>query len=85
MDTLMPLHKIELTDKNIVIGALDEDNPFKVIPLDRIYGVELFDRNVAIILRACILFLNKENPNINVHIKPHRISLWMRIKSFFSR
>lgn len=85
MDILAALHKLELNDTDIVIGALDEDNPFRVIPIDRIYGIESFDRNIAIILRTCVLFLNKENSNINVHIKPHKISLWMRIKSFFFR
>lgn len=85
MDVLEALHKLELTDTEIRLGALDDDNPFKVIPIDRIFGIESFDRNVAIILRTCVLFLNKENQNINVHIKPHKISLWMRIKSLFFR
>lgn len=78
--TLAPSHNMRIEGGNLVLDDVDKDSIFKTIQLDRICGIEPFDRNIALILPNSILFFNKENSGINLHIKLPKPSLMDRIK-----
>lgn len=86
------LHMHILTD---VFGDMDilkiEGNEVIFIPkeptdierrleISHIHGVIEFDRHVAIVLPASIIFITKTTGDINVHIKVERPSLLERIR-----
>ncbi len=74
-------HDITIDDDgNLVIDSIDENSPFHKIALDRIHGFYQFDDVIAIVLHSSIIFLNKNDNGVNVHIKFDKPSLWERIK-----
>lgn len=82
---LLKHHAISITDNSLIINTVDDDSPFKEIPLRNITGIEEFDKHVAIILRNSILFLNKENNDIHVHINFKKPSILDRLRFMFSK
>ena len=63
----------------IVIGKLEEFNPFRRFLKRSLTAVLEFDKVVAFVFRNHILFLGKDEDTIRVHIKPSPK------KSFFGR
>lgn len=71
-------------DGNIIIDSIDEQSPFHKISLDRVHGFYHFDDVIAIVLHSSIIFLNKHDNGVNVHIKFDKPSLWERVKWKFN-
>lgn len=77
-------HNLLTTDNDLIINSVDKDSPFHEIPLRNIAAIEDFPDFTAIILRNSILFLNKSNNDIHVHIKMEQMSLWDKVKNLFN-
>lgn len=77
---LGPYHNIIVDDKYINFNDLPLNSPFGKIPIERICGIAEFDKVYALILPSCILFIDKFNSNINIHINLPKESLMERIK-----
>lgn len=67
-------------DGNLVIASIDPNSPFHRIALNRVHGFYHFDDVTAIVMHSSIIFLNKHDNGVNVHIKFDKPSLWERIK-----
>lgn len=80
-----PGHNIEIIDNNVHIGNLPEGSPFQDIPITAIHAIIDFEEHVAIVLHSSILFLNKKNDGLSVHIKPFKPSIKERLTTFFNR
>lgn len=81
----MQMHDIEIVDDDIVINSLEPSSLFHKIALQRVYGIEEFEKSVAIVLHSSMIFLKKGAKDVAVHIKPQSISIWDRIKMLFNR
>ncbi len=79
VDLLKEQHDIRVIDNEIVIGKLEEFNPFRRFLKRSLTAVLEFDKVVAFVFRNHILFLVKDEDTIRVHIKPSPK------KSFFGR
>lgn len=73
-------HGIIIDDNDLYITSIDPSSPFACIPLDRICEIVEFSEVIAIVLPSAIIFLNKKNSDVNIHLKMERPSLWDRIK-----
>ncbi len=69
-DTVCELHNISIDETSIKIGSIDKNSPFSNLLLKHIHGIANFEKYVAIILRSSILFLDKNESNVRIHIKP---------------
>ncbi|MDE6484723.1 MAG: hypothetical protein K2L14_04970 [Duncaniella sp.] len=78
-------HGIIIDDNDLYITSIDPASPFACIPLDRIHQILEFSEVIAIVLPSAIIFLNKKNSDVNIHIKMERRSLWDKLSSAFSR
>ncbi len=82
-DYAMENHGIVIDENNLYIGSVDPKSPFAEIPLGHINEIIEFENFIAIILSNSIVFLNKENSDVNVHIRMEPLSLWDKIKASF--
>lgn len=79
-------HDIQIDDEgNLVIGSIDPRSPFRQLPLRNIHGISHFDDSLAIVLHSSILFLNKKDAGVNVHIRAEQPSLWECIRWKFAK
>ncbi len=79
-DNSVKHHALLVNDTELIINSVDVNSPFHNIPLRNIRVIEEINNYLIIVLRNSILFLNKENNEIHVHIKVEKPSLWQRIK-----
>ena len=54
----------------LVIGSIEDMSPFKRLPMHRIHAIVPFENWVAIVMHSSIIFLNKKNDKVSVHLKP---------------
>lgn len=71
------------TDK-LVIMSVDADSPFHAIPLSKIHAIVPFEQWIAIVLHSSIIFLNRENSQVAVDIKPVNLGLLDRVRQAVS-
>ena len=83
-DTVSEVHSIEIIDDHIVIGSLDSSSIFHKISLHRVHGIENFEETVAIVLHSSILFLNKKENKVSIHVKPQPKTFFAKLKMWFS-
>lgn len=76
----MDPHQINIDGDNITIDSISPDSPFHSIPLANIHAIVEFDRHLAIVLPTAIVFLQKESPNVNIHLNLPKASLWDKIR-----
>lgn len=69
---LLKHHDLKYENNELIIGALDEFNPFRRLLGRRIFGIIEFDKYVAFVTPAHILFLGKNDNSVQVHMKPDR-------------
>ena len=69
----------EHASDNLIIGSIDERSPFREIALRNVNGITHFDDTLAIVLHSSILFLNKHDQGVNVHIRTEQPSIWERL------
>ena len=80
----MDCHNITVDGDNVVLGSVSPDSPFHSLGLDRIHAILDFERHLAIVLPASILFLTKDSPSVNIHLKALRPSVFDRLRSRFA-
>lgn len=74
-------HNVQINpDGHLVIESIDPRSPFHSVPLANIHGITQFEDTVAIVLHSSIIFLNKADDGVNVHLRHHRPSLWQRLR-----
>lgn len=82
----MDVHRIAIDDKEeITIGSINPNSPFHKIALKRINAILEFDDLVAIVLHSSIIFLRKNDPTVNIHIKQTKPGLGDRLRSIFGQ
>lgn len=77
-------HNIAIDGDNLELGSVKPGSPFRTISLDRVHAILEFDRHVAIVLPASIIFLLKNSPSVNVHLKDLKPNFFERIRSKLS-
>lgn len=85
-DYAMENHGIFVDEDNLYIGSVDPSSPFATLPLRRINQIVELDRHLAIILPAAIVFLSKEDSDVNIHLRLEELrpTLWERVREFFT-
>lgn len=85
-DYALENHGIFIDEESLYIGSVDPSSPFATIPLSRINQIVEFETCLAIVLPASIIFLDKEDSDVNIHLRldDDRPSLWQRIKQAFT-
>lgn len=83
-DYAMENHCIYVDEGNLIIESVEDDSPFHSIPLEKIRAILEFDRQVAIVLPHSILFLNKKDNGVSVHIRKPSMSLADKFRERFS-
>ena len=80
-------HGICIDEEKLYIGSVDPKSPFAAIPLRHINEIVEFETCIAIVLRQSIIFLNKDNSEVYIHLRidEDNPSLWDRIKTAFSK
>ena len=82
-DSISQVHGLEIKDEKIILRSVEEKSMFRNIALSRVYGIVNFEKTVAIVLHSSIIFLNKKEPKVNIHIKPEpktfieKVKMWM--------
>lgn len=69
LNNVAELHDIIIDETSLTIGSIDNKSPFHSLLLKHIHGIENFENQVAIVLRASIIFLDKKEAKIDIHIK----------------
>lgn len=72
-------HAIRIDGDTLHINGLDDNSPFKRIPVRGIHAIVDFDESVAIVLHSSILFISKVDGQVRVHINFNEPSLMSRI------
>lgn len=70
IELLRPHHDLQADDKEIVVGNVDEFNPFRRFLIRSLNAILEFDKNVAFVFHDHILFFSKSDDNLNVNFKP---------------
>lgn len=86
-DSVGTLHdiRVDLESGRLVIGSLDDKSIFKTIPLTHIHAIVPFEEWVAIVLHSTIIFLNKMNTKVSVHLRPITPSFTDKVRGLFSK
>lgn len=79
-DYALENHGITVDENNLCIGSVGPSSPFSTIPLRHINEIVEFENVLAIVLLNSIIFLNKNNSDVNVHLRMDSSNLWKRIK-----
>lgn len=74
-------HHISINPETLTIGSLPQQSPFHTLPLSNIHAIVEFDRVLAIVLHSSILFLNKKDSGVHLHLKMHKPGIFERLKS----
>ncbi len=67
---LLKHHNLVYENDELIVGSLEEFNPFRRLLARRLRGILEFDRHVAFVTPAHILFLGKNDNSVQVHMKP---------------
>lgn len=82
-EAVTPEHNIEIDGNDLIINSIDPFSPFHMLPLHGVHAIVEFDAHIAIIMHSSIIFLNKEDAGVSVHIKQDEASLSQRLRSIF--
>ena len=78
---LMDNHNFYIDDNgNLVIGSIAPSSPFHSIPLAHIHKIVEFEDEIALVLHSSIIFLNKNNSKVHIHIRTHKPTLLDKIR-----
>lgn len=82
-DYALENHGIFIDEENIYVGSIEPSSPFATIKLKRIHEIVEFEKVIAIILPAAIVFLNKENSDVHIHLRleDDNPTVWERLKN----
>lgn len=71
--------KVSATGEEIIVDDLDDINPFRVFLIKRLTGIIEFDRMVAFAFNNHIIFFQKDSPDMRVHFRPEKQSLFRKL------
>ncbi len=77
-------HEIYVDGNDLVINSVDPASPFNTIGLDRVHAILEFENVIAIVLHSSIIFLNKRDSGVNVHIRSGKGGFLSRLREHFS-
>lgn len=78
---LMDSHDFYIDDDgNLVIQSIAPTSPFHSIPLTHIHKIVEFDDKIALVLHSSIVFLDKNDPKVHIHIRTQKPSLWNKLR-----
>jgi len=78
---LMDNHNFHIDDDgNLVIGSIAPNSPFHSIPLSHIHKIVEFENEISLVLHSSIIFLNKNDSKVHIHIRTGKPSLWDKIR-----
>ena len=82
-DYALENHGIFIDEDNLYIGSVEPSSPFSTIALKRIHEIVEFETVLAIVLPAAIVFLNKEDSGVNIHLRleDDNPTVWQRLRS----
>jgi len=85
-DYALENHGIFIDEDNLYIGSVEPSSPFATIELKRIHEIVEFEKVLAIVLPAAIVFLNKDDSEVNIHLRleDDNPSMWQRIRTAVS-
>jgi len=69
----------------LTINSIDPKSPFHSIPLDRVHAIIPFEKWVAVVLQASIIFLNRSSTEVNIDIRIDKPTIAEKIKNLFSK
>ncbi|MCM1521371.1 MAG: hypothetical protein NC039_01805 [Muribaculaceae bacterium] len=86
-DYAMENHGIFIDEDNLYIGSVDPSSPFATLQLSRIHEIVEFESCIAIVLPSSIIFLNKENSDVHIHLRldDDTPSFWNRLSGVFRK
>ncbi len=70
---------VQVKGATLLINGLNEDSPFHRIPLKCIHAIINCGDTIAIVLHSSIVFINKQDGRVNVHINFKERTLLQRI------
>ena len=77
-------HAIQIDEGWLTINSIPRQSPFHRIALSRIHAILEFEDKIAIVLHSSIIFLNKEDATVDVHIRQEKPSLLDRLRYHMS-
>lgn len=78
------VHEIYVDGNDLVIGSIDPASPFNTIGLDRVHAILEFENEIAIVMHSSIIFLNKRDSGVNVHIKSDKPGILAKLRERLS-
>jgi len=84
-ESVHPGHGVEIEGDMVRVNSVPVQSPFHEIPLSAVHAIIEFEEHVAVVLHSSILFLNRNNDGVSVHIKPFKPSLKERLSGMFNR
>lgn len=82
-DYALDHHAIFIDEGKLFIESVSKDSPFHAIPLRNIHEILEFENSIAIVLHSSIIFLNKHDSTIHVHLRMQKPSLFERARNKF--
>lgn len=70
VDLLKPYHSLTIKDDEIIVDGLDEFSPFRRFLKRGLFAILEFDKYVAFVFQAHILFFSTKDKNLMVHFRP---------------
>lgn len=86
-ETVGEMHdiNIDVESNTLSIGTIDSKSLFHSIPLSHIHAFVPFEEWTAIVLHSSIVFLNRRNTNVSVHLKPIAPGITDRLMGVFRK
>ncbi len=81
----MDQHGLYIDDNKLVVSSVEPSSPFHTIDLSRVHAILEFENVVAIVLHSSIIFFNKKDQQVHIHVKMDQPSLMDRIKMRIAR
>lgn len=81
-------HKLQFKDGYMIIGSLEEYNPFRKIRISAIRGIVELDVVIAVVLNTSIIFFNNHTGKIDINIRsaqPKKTSFFRKLTQFFRK
>ncbi|MDE7427636.1 MAG: hypothetical protein K2M79_07550 [Muribaculaceae bacterium] len=76
--------QVDMDSNELIIRSIDPSSPFHRLPLSGIHAIIPFEEWIAIVMHSSIIFLNRQNTNVSVHLKPHKPNFWERMTNAYA-
>lgn len=76
---------IDIETNTMTIGSVDAKSIFHAIPLSHIHAIVPFEEWTAIVLHSSVIFLNRRDITVSVHLRPLEPTLSQRVRGLFHK